>query len=175
MIFAPPPLNAVHVHLMSVSEIFGIQASVPELALRGSLIYLGILFLLRILPRRTGGQLEPMDLVFILLIAEAAAPAMGDYRSVTEGFVVVAIFMTWNYLMNVVCYYFPAVERMIINPPILVIRQGKLLRKNMRREYLTEEELRGQLRGHGIEDLAQVRKAYIESDGTISVVRYSNP
>ena len=51
--------------------------------------------------------------------------------------------MVWNWLMNDLSYRVPLIERLISAPPIEVIRNGKLLRRNMRREYLTEEELMG--------------------------------
>ena len=67
-------------------------------------------------------------------------------------------------------YRFPAIERQFSAPPIEVIRDGKLLRRNMRREYLTEEELMSFLRAEGIDDLADVKLAHVESEGRISVV-----
>ena len=52
-----------------------------------------------------------------------------------------------------------------------MIKQGKLLHRNMRSELITEAELRGQLREQGVEDISQVKVAYIESDGRISVIK----
>jgi uncharacterized membrane protein YcaP (DUF421 family) len=54
---------------------------------------------------------------------------------------------------------------------LLLVRNGQLLRRNMRRELITEEELMTQLRLQGVEDLGSVRKACMEGDGQISVVK----
>jgi len=153
-------------------KIFQVQTPVLELVLRGALMYLGILTLLRLLPRRTGGEMAIFDLMFVLLVCEAATHALGGYKTVTEGFIVIGTLMACNYLLNVLSYHVPFVEKLISAPAIQIVRNGTLLRRNMRREYLTEEELRDHLRLKGIEDLAEVKAAFIEGDGKISVVRH---
>jgi len=154
------------------NAVFRVEASVPELMLRGVLLYLGVLFLMRVLPRRTGGEMAMMDLIFVLLIAEAATHALGDYQSVTEGFIAIGTLIACNYLANVLSYYVPFVEKLISAPPTQIIKNGELLRRNMRREYLTSEELYDHLRLEGIDDVKEIKAAYIESDGKISVLRH---
>lgn len=150
---------------------FVVETPLLELALRGSALYLAILALMRLMPRRTGGELATMDLIFLLLIAESASNAFGDYRSVTEGLVLVIVLMLWNFVVNAASYRFRFIERLVSSPPIEVVRDGKLLRRNMRREFLTEEELMSSLRQQNINSLDQVRKAVIEGEGAITVVR----
>src|SRR5689334_14678198 len=67
-------------------------------------------------------------------------------------------------------YHFPTFRRLIHPPPLELIRDGKVNRRNMRSELITMEELKAQLREQGIEDLTRVRKACMEGDGRISVV-----
>ncbi|RYY63825.1 MAG: DUF421 domain-containing protein, partial [Chitinophagaceae bacterium] len=62
-------------------------------------------------------------------------------------------------------------EKIVSARPLQIIKGGTLLRRNMRREYITEEELREHLRKEGIEDLKYVKEAFVESDGTISFVK----
>ena len=66
-------------------DVFTLQTPLLELAVRGSVVYLAILLLMRVMPRRTGGELATMDLIFIVLIAEAAAGGVGDFTSVAMG------------------------------------------------------------------------------------------
>lgn len=152
-------------------KLFLIENSIIELILRGSVIYLGILFVFRVLPRRAGGELAMMDLIFVILIAEAATHALGDYASLTEGFIVIGTLVTWNYLINTLSFYLPWVEKLVSAPALPIIKDGKLLRRNMRREYLTENELMDHLRIEGIDEVKDVKVAYVEGDGKISVVR----
>lgn len=152
------------------AEVFGLETPLYELVARGSALYLGVLVLFRLMPRRTGGELAAMDLIFVLLIAEAAAHAFGDYTSIADGFIVIATLMFWNYLVNLASFRIPAIEKLVSSPAIQVIRDGQLLRRNMRKEYLTEEELMGHLRQEGIESAEGVKSATIEGDGRISVI-----
>lgn len=153
-----------------LGSIFQVETSFLELVARGSVMYLGILFLFRVLPRRTGGELAMMDLIFVLLIAEAATHSLGGYSSVTEGFIVIGTLMAWNYAINFLSYHIPFFENIVSSPPLLIIKNGKLFRRNMRREYLTEEELMDHLRMEGIEKIEDVKSAFVEGDGKISVV-----
>lgn len=145
-----------------------------ELFVRGSALYFGILVLMRLMPRRAGGELATMDLVFVVLIAQAAAQALGDYSSISGAIVIIITFMAWDYLVNVLSYHLPFLERLTSAPPLQVIRDGKLLRRNMRREFLTEEELISHLREQGIDDVRNVKMAHIEGEGKITAVRKEN-
>src|SRR5690606_31750646 len=107
-------------------SLFALQTPVFELILRAFALYFGILILMRFTPRRTGGELATMDLVFVVLIANAAAQALGDYSSVTDGIVVIAALMGWNYLVNAISYRVRWIERLISSPPLQVVRDGKL-------------------------------------------------
>jgi uncharacterized membrane protein YcaP (DUF421 family) len=69
----------------SRSRVIAVETPLLELIARGTVLYFGILILMRFMPRRTGGELATMDLVFLLLIAEAAAHALGDYTTVADG------------------------------------------------------------------------------------------
>ena len=151
-------------------EIFAPQAPLLELIARGSLLYIAILLLMRFMLRRSAGELDRMDLIFLLLLSEAAQPAFGDYRSLADSLVVIVTLMVWNYVLNAVSYHVPLVERLLAPSPLQIVRDGRMLRRRMRREYITEEELMRSLREQGIDDLKDVHAAYVESDGAISVV-----
>ena len=144
-----------------------------DLVLRGTAIYLGLFALLRILVRRHIGTLSLMDLLLIVLIADAAQNAMAsEYRSVPEGLVLCGTLIAWNYLFDWLAYRFPAIRRILEPSPLLLIRDGKLQRRNMRQEYISREELQSYLREHGIEDPREVRRAYMEPDGQLSILKY---
>ena len=148
------------------------QTSLLELVIRGSAMYLLLLAALRVLVRRHIGSLSLMDLLLMVLIADAAQNAMADeYRSITEGIVLCATLIGWNYLLDWLAYRSRFVQKMLEPSPLPVIRDGEFLRRNMRQEFITEDELRGQLREQGVVDLADVETACIESDGGVSIVK----
>jgi uncharacterized membrane protein YcaP (DUF421 family) len=157
---------------MSWHDLFVPTVSLLTLALRGTLVYLGIVILLRVALKREAGMLTLPDVLMTVLIADAASPAMtADYRSVTEGFVVVGTIVFWNFALDWLAYRVPWVRRRLHPGPLLLIRDGAMVHGNMRRELITEDDLWSALRREGVDELAQVRRAYMEHDGHVSVIK----
>lgn len=143
-----------------------------EIVVRGSLTYLALFLLLRVVGKRESSDVSVTDLLVIVLIADAAQNAMaGGYTSVPDGILLVTTIIFWSYALNWLGYYLPWVERLVHPPPLPLIRDGQLYRRNLRRELITEEELWSQLREQGVEHLEDVKLAFIEGDGSISVIR----
>src|SRR5690554_7621240 len=109
---------------LGLAELFHVENSLVTLMVKGTVIYLGILLLFRILPRRTGGEMAMMDLIFVLLIAEAATHSLGGYSTITEGFIVIGTMMAWNYLFNFLSYHIPFVEKLVSPPHLQIIKNG---------------------------------------------------
>lgn len=153
------------------SRLFIVETSVLELIVRGTVLYFAILALIRIAPRRTGGELAMMDLALVMLIADAAGRAFGEFDALGDSCILMVVLMGWNYVLNVLTYHFPAIERFVSSSPLEIVRHGRMLRANMKRELLTAEELAEELRRQGIEDIGDVKSARIEADGHISIIK----
>ena len=155
--------------------IFVPSQSVPEIILRGTLTYLALFTLMRVVLKRETGTIGMADLLMLVLIADAAQNAMAaEYKSVTEGVVLVATLIFWNYALDWLGYRIAFVGRLVHPPPLELIRDGQMLRRNMRKELLTEEELMSHLRQQGIERVSEVKRAYIEGDGRISFIKFES-
>ncbi len=152
--------------------IFTPKHSVIELFVRGTIMYLMIFALMRFVLKRQAGGLGTTDVLVVVLIAEVAGNGFAaDYRSVTEAAVLVCTILGWTYLLEWLAHRFPAFERVVRSPTLLLVENGKMLRKNMRAELVTRDELLAQLREQGIEDCAEVKRACMEADGMISVIK----
>jgi uncharacterized membrane protein YcaP (DUF421 family) len=157
---------------MNWDAMFGLSVSPGELVIRGTLMYLIIFILLRIMPNREAGGLNLSNILVVVLIADAAQNGMaGDYRSVTEGVLLVATILSWSLLLDWSAYRFPALRWIVEKQPAPLVLDGVLMRRQMRWELLTEDEVMSQLRHQGIERLSEVQRACIEPDGRISVVK----
>ncbi len=156
------------------NKIFIPSVSPLELFMRGTFVYLFLFMILRFLPNRQIGAIGITDLLVVILFANAAQNAMASsYSALTDGLILVATILGWSYALNWLSYKYPAVQRLLTPPPLLLINQGAMLHRNMRRELITEKELRLQLRKQGVEKLEEVKKAYMEADGSISVITYN--
>jgi uncharacterized membrane protein YcaP (DUF421 family) len=146
--------------------------SVFEMMVRGTIMYLALFIILRFVARRQFGQLGIADLLVIVLIADASQNAMAkEYQSITEGVALVGTIVFWDYALDWLGYHIPALARLTQPPPLPLVRNGRLLSANMRAEMITRDELMSHLRQHGIQDPAEVKTAFIEGDGHISIVK----
>ncbi len=146
-----------------------------EIFLRGSMVYLAIFLMLRFVLKRQAGSMNTGDVLVLVLIADAAQNAMAaDYKSVPDGLLLVATIIGWSLALDWLGYQLPWFEKLISPPPLPLVRRGRMLRQNMRRELITAEDLMGQLRLEGIEDIANVKKACLESDGKFSVIKFKD-
>ena len=160
--------------LINWHELFVPTVNPLELVLRGSAMYLLILAAMRVL-RREPGAISTPDLLVVVLIADAAQNAMAnEYRSLTEGAILVATIFGWNYGLDWLGFRFKWVHKLLNPEPLPLIKNGRVQRRNLRSELLRESDLAEQLRQQGIEDFAEVKRAYLEPDGHMSVIRYTD-
>jgi uncharacterized membrane protein YcaP (DUF421 family) len=161
---------------MHWSQVFGFSTQPLEVVVRGTVMYLSIFVLLRVVFKRESGGTSITDLLVVVLIADAAQNGMaGNYRSVPEGLLLVATIIFWSALLNSLAFLFQPFRRVVRHKPLVLVRDGCLLRGNMAKELVTDSELFSQLREHGVTGLNQVRLARMEPDGKLSVTPYDRP
>lgn len=153
-------------------EIFGISVSPLELIIRGTAMYLFLFLLFRVVVRRRVGAIGMADILILVIIADAAQNAMsGEYKSVTEGAILVGTIVVWNMAIDWLNFRVPALRPWLEPPPLLLIQNGRILRRNLRHEYVTEDELKAKLREKGVKEYSEVAEAHMESDGSVSVLK----
>jgi uncharacterized membrane protein YcaP (DUF421 family) len=151
--------------------LFGLGTPLWEIALRSAIVYLAILFGLRIFGKRQLGQMSVGDLVMILLIANAVQNAMvGPDVSLQGGLTAALVLLVMNFVVVRGLGSTPLGERLLEGGPTLLVKDGRILADGMRREGVVREEVEMAIREHGIADPSGVRAAYLEPDGTISVI-----
>ena len=155
-----------------VNELFALTVHPAELFLRGTVIYLGLVLTFRFVLRRDVGSLGVPDVLFIVLVADASQNAMaGEYRSITDGVVLVGTLVFWNIALDWLAYRSPLVRRFVEAPSLPLIKNGKWIRRNLKRQWITTEEVLSKLRERGIEEIGQVRLATLEPDGELGVLK----
>jgi uncharacterized membrane protein YcaP (DUF421 family) len=152
--------------------LFEIHVPVAELVLRGTLVYWLLFLIFRFVLRRDVGAVGIADILLLVIVADAAQNAMsGGYDTFAEGAILVLTIVAWNWLLDFLSFRFALVRRFATPERLTLIHRGVAQRRNLRREFITMEELQEKLREQGIEKLADVKAAYLEGDGQISVIR----
>lgn len=160
--------------MSDLASLFELTVDPVELMLRGTAMYWFLLMLFRFVLRRDVGSIGIADVLVLVLVADAAQNAMdGGYESITDGVILVATIAGWNWLLDFATYRFPALGRLIQAKPLPLVRNGKLVRRNLRQELITLDELMAKLREQGVESLDEVKVARMEGDGEISVIKQS--
>lgn len=143
-----------------------------EILVRGSVMYWFLFVIFRFVLRRNAGSAGIADILFVVLLGDAAQNAMiGDGQTVADGATLIATLVCWNYLLDFLGCRYELISRLTDAPPVIMIRNGRLQRGNMRRENLTEKEIQAQLRLFDVEQVTEVRAMYLESDGSFSVLK----
>ncbi len=159
--------------MVDVSRIFELQAGFAEMFIRGTTMYWVLYVLLRISGRRDLGSLGVADMLVLVLVADAAGNAMsGDSYSLGDGIIVVVTIVGWSFFLDRIGYYVPMLRRALEPQRVCLVRNGQLVVSGLRREHITRGELMEQLRLKGVDRLACVKRAYLESTGEFSVVEF---
>ncbi|TDQ54175.1 DUF421 domain-containing protein [Actinorugispora endophytica] len=147
------------------------SAPTLELVVRGSITFLSLMLLLRLVGQREAGGLGITDLLVVVLVTDAAGAGMtGDSNTVADGLVLTVTMLFWSVALDAAAYCWPGFARVVKARPRPLIRDGRLNRRVMRREFMSEQEVLSQLRLHGISDPASVARAYLEPNGMVSII-----
>ena len=153
-------------------DLFQIHVPVTELMLRGTLVYWLLFLIFRFVLRRDVGAVGIADILLLVIVADAAQNAMsGGYDTFSEGAILVLTIVGWNWLLDFLSFRFEVVRRFASPRRLTLVLRGVAQRRNMRREFITMDELNEKLREQGVEKIADVKAAYLEGDGQISVIR----
>ena len=138
--------------------------------IRGIIVYVFLILLLRLTGKRQVGQLAPFDLVLLLVLSNAVQNSMnGGDNSVLGGLISATTLVGVNYLVGFLTFRSKRMEALIEGRPMVLIHNGKLFEDVMARAQLTHHELDSALRQAGCDCVAQVHFAILENNGSISV------
>jgi uncharacterized membrane protein YcaP (DUF421 family) len=157
--------------MVNWSAVFTPDTPLLELVLRGTVLFFALLVLTRVVGQRESGGLGMSDLIVAVLLGATLGDAMtGGGTSVVDGLVPVATVMLWSVAVDAIAYRWPPLTRILKGKPRPLISDGRLDRAALRRELISMDELLSQLRTHELDDISQVRRAYLEPNGEISII-----
>jgi uncharacterized membrane protein YcaP (DUF421 family) len=148
------------------------DVSLFETVIRGIVTYFSIFILLRVVLRGRTSAVAMSDLLVLVLIADAAQNAMAsEYHSITNGIVLVATIILCSFATDWVAFRVAAVRKFVHPERKRLIADGRVMRKILEEELMTEDELMTQLRLNGVEEVSEVKAAYLEGNGEVSVIK----
>src|SRR5437764_12721236 len=153
------------------SALWKMDVSWWHLILRSTIVYVFLVGLLRLTGKRQVGQLAPFDLVLLLVLSNAVQNAMnGGDNSITGGLILASTLVALNWLVGWLTFRSKAFEALIEGRPVILVHNGHVDLKAMRRVQMTHHELEAALRSEGCCGLSEVRFAVLENNGHVTVV-----
>jgi uncharacterized membrane protein YcaP (DUF421 family) len=143
---------------------------VAEKIIRTVLVYAFLLIGLRLAGKRELTQLNPFDLVVLLLLSNTVQNAIiGEDNSLVGGLLGAAVLLLLNGILVRVLFHYGELDK-IEGKPDMLIRNGRVLRHHLERELITLAELESAARRQGIESLAHVKECRLETGGALTFI-----
>src|SRR5688500_2858168 len=140
-------------------------------AARASLVYVFVLFVIRLLGKRSVGAFGAFDLMVALMLGEVVEEIIFADVSLAKGFVEISTIGVWHFVNGWAAYKSKFIDWLTESKACALVEHGEMNRDHMARERINEDELWTALREEGIEDIKEVKRAMIEPDGRISVIQ----
>jgi uncharacterized membrane protein YcaP (DUF421 family) len=138
-----------------------------------AIVYIFITVAIRIFGKKELAQLSVLDLVFILLISNAVQNAMvGSDTSLPGGLLAAGTLFLLNFALKNLLYRSEKLTRLMEGEPVILVSEGKVNDKNMRKLKITTDELLETIREHGVDGIHDVNLAIMEVDGNISILSH---
>jgi uncharacterized membrane protein YcaP (DUF421 family) len=142
-----------------------------DIALRGIALFCFIYLLTRVIGRRELSSLQPFDLILLIVLGDTIQQGLTqDDYSITGALIAVGTIASLQVLTSWGAFMFPFLRRVLEGHPIVLVEDGRVIEKNLRRERLTIDDLTEQARANQVASLEDVRWAIFEPSGTISFI-----
>lgn len=142
-----------------------------DLVFRAAFVFAFVLLLTRVIGKRELGTMQPIDLILLIVLGDALQQGLTqDDYSLTGAVIVVGTIAVLQVFVSWLSFRFPRTRPILEGEPIIVVQNGEVIERNLRRERLTVEEIAEEARKQQIAHLADIRFAILENDGTISFI-----
>ena len=151
-------------------DMFHLPIPLIEKIVRPIIVYILLVLLLRLFGKRELAQLNPFDLVVLLMLSNTVQNAIiGDDNSLAGGMIGAIALLVANFALNRVLYRFPKLDRALQGSKTVLVQNGRLDRHAMKQEMLTREELLTVIHKQNITGLKDVKLCVLEPNGTFLV------
>ena len=147
--------------------------SLWEVAGASAALYILIMICLRLLGKKGLGEISIPDLVLIILIGEALGSLIPQENAFISAIVCIVTLGIINFALERGVFYSKKFRKAVEGEPVLIVKDGKVLRSNMKKEMMTMENLKEAIRNNGLSGIEEVKIAVLETDGEISIIEKS--
>jgi uncharacterized membrane protein YcaP (DUF421 family) len=142
-----------------------------DLVIRAVVVFFAVFFVTRIVGRRELSTMEPFDLILLIVTGDLVQQGVtqSDY-SLTGALTVIATIALLTVALSYVSFKVPRLRPMLDGEPLVLVQDGEIIARNLRRQRITLDELLAEARQQQLATLAQIRYAVLETSGAISFI-----
>jgi len=146
-------------------------SDLPSVVLRTAIVYVCLVLGFRFLGKREAGQLSTLDLVVLLVIANAVQNAMvGQNTSLIAGLIAAGVILVLDLILHAAADRWESLRDFLDGEPTLLVDHGMILFENLRREGISDRELAVALRQNQLLSAEEALFVFLETNGQISVI-----
>ncbi len=141
--------------------------------IRTIVVYLALIFSIRLMGKRQIGQMEPSEFVVTMLVANLASiPMQNEGIPLASGLVPIFTVLGLELVLAGLTMRSILVRRLMCGKPVILIENGRILQDNLKKTRVSMDELTGHLREKDVLDISTVQFAILETNGNLSVFPY---
>jgi uncharacterized membrane protein YcaP (DUF421 family) len=142
-----------------------------DLVARAVIVFFVVFLVTRVVGRRELSTMEPFDLILLVVTGDLVQQGVtqSDY-SLTGAVTVIATIALLTVTLSYLSFKVPRLRPMLDGEPLVLVQDGEVIDRNLRRERITRDELLAEARQHDISSLQNVRFAVLETNGAISFI-----
>ena len=146
-----------------------------DLVIRATVIFFYVYLVTRVVNKRELGSLEPFDLILLIVIGDLVQQGVtqSDY-SVTGSITVISVIALLSVVVGYANFKFTTLRSALEGEPVVLVEDGRVIDRNMRRERITTAELEAEGRQQQILSVEDMKWAVLETSGRISVIPKSS-
>jgi uncharacterized membrane protein YcaP (DUF421 family) len=142
-----------------------------DLVFRAAVVFAFVFLVTRIVGRRQLSQLEPFDLILLVVIGDLVQQGVTQSdESVTGALIVISTIALLSFAVSWVSFRSRRLRLVTEGEPIVLVQNGRVIERNMRRERITREDIEEEARRQQITSIADLRWAILEDDGAITCI-----
>jgi uncharacterized membrane protein YcaP (DUF421 family) len=156
-----------------ISHILDLPLPILEKIVRAVVVYVFLILMLRLFGKRELAQLNPFDLIVLLLLSNTVQNAIiGEDNSVVGGIIGATALLLANYVTVRIMFHYPSLDKLFGGSPTTLIENGQPDAAALEQEMLTVRELRLAANRQGIDDLREIRRGELEPNGAFSFQKH---
>jgi uncharacterized membrane protein YcaP (DUF421 family) len=143
-----------------------------DIVLRALALYVFIVLVMRVIGRRELSSMTPFDLVLVIILGDAVQQGLTqDDYSVTGAVLAVSTIATLQVFTSYLSFRSKQARRVLEGDPVVIVERGEIVRENLKRERMTQDEVAEEMRQQQISSFDEVEWAILESNGSISFIK----